>query len=517
MLQMSRISFDWLERRNQLSPRKEALRDLHTGRRYTYCELNERANRLANGFRQQWGVRKGDRVSILAHNCTEYLEALFAVAKLGAILVPVNIRLVGPELSYIFNDCEPKGMILGEDFLNVISEIRNDIKISNYLLLDDAYADDMFPYERFLDEADIQKPQLEEEISLDDPHVILYTSGTTGYPKGAIQTHSKILFNSVNANIGLDIVSTDVNLCALPLFHTGGLHVMTTPTLHAGGTVVIMRAFDPGEALKVIHNKDINTVFFVATQWLFMYQHEDFESTDFSGLRLAWTGGAPCPLNVLQAYQEKGVPFRQGYGLTEVGPDAMILPAEDALRKVGSIGLPPFHAAMRVVDINDQDVLPGEVGELIFRGPTVTPGYWNKPEATSEALKNGWFHTGDLAYMDEEGYVFLVDRKKDMYVSGGENVYPAEVEKTLYQYPKIAEIAIFGIPHEKWGEVGHAVVVAKPGETITEEEVITFLKGKLAKYKIPKSVSFKDQLPRTPAGKVLKRTLREPYWEGEEK
>jgi len=512
MVDIARISFDWIERRNELTPDKEALVDILTGRCFSYREFNERANRLANGWRQHWGIKKGDRIAILAKNCPEYLEALFAVAKTGVILVPINIRLTGPELTYIFNDCEPKGLIVGEDFLGVISEVKEEINFSNYLLLDGSQEEGMTPYETFLDSADDRTPEIEEPCSLDDPQVILYTSGTTGYPKGAIQTHGNILFNSLNANLALDIVSSDVTLCGLPLFHTGGLHVMTTPTLHAGGTVVIQRSFEAGEALKLIHERRVNTVFFVSTMWQFMCQHEDFEKTDFSGLRLAWTGGAPCPIPVIEAYQKKGVAFRQGYGLTEVGPDATILAADDAVRKAGSIGKPAFHSALRIVNEDQADVHIGEVGELIFRGPTVTLGYWNKPDATAEALRGGWFHTGDLAYMDEDGYVFIVDRKKDMFISGGENVYPVEIEKWIYEHPKVSEVAVFGVPHEKWGEVGHAVICPKTGQTLTEQEIIDFLQSKLARFKIPKSVSFMEALPRNPAGKVLKRVLREPYW-----
>lgn len=511
MVENARISFDWLERRNELSPDREALVDVLTGRRFTYRQLNERANRLANGWRSRWDVEKGDRIAILAKNCPEYIEAFFAAAKLGAILVPVNIRLTGPELSYIFHDCEPRGAVLGEDFLETVAQIMGEISVKNYLLLDGAQADSMHPYEDFLNLSEPDTPTLDEENSLDDPHVILYTSGTTGYPKGAIQTHGNILFNSVNANVGLDLASTDVTLCGLPLFHTGGLHVMTTPTLHVGGTVVIQRAFDAGEALKIIHEKQVNTIFFVSTMWQFMSQHQDFEKTDFSNLRLAWTGGAPCPLPVIEAYQKKGVAFRQGYGLTEVGPDAMLLPAEDAVRKAGSIGKPPFHSALRIVDEDDRDVSPMEIGEIIFRGPTVTTGYWNKPEATAEALRSGWFHTGDLAYIDHEGYVFIVDRKKDMFISGGENVYPAEVEKVIFQHPKVADTAVFGVSDARWGEVGHAVVCTKRGESLTEQELVAFLDGKLARFKIPKSVSFADDLPRNPAGKVLKRVMRDSY------
>ena len=512
MLNMSRISFDWLERRNELSPHKEALVDISSGRSLTYRQLHERANKLANGWRSEWKVKKGDRIAILAHNCPEYLEALFAVAKIGAILVPVNIRLAGPELVYILNDCEPKGFILGEDFLDVISRIKSEIKIDNYLLLDRAQNEGMTPYEAFLNGADAQTPRLEEPNSLDDAQVILYTSGTTGYPKGSIQTHGNILFNSLNANIALDLVSTDVTVCGLPLFHTGGLHVMTTPTLYAGGTVLILRTFDAGEALRLIHEKKVNTVFFVSTMWLFMCQHKDFEKTDFSGLRLTWSGGAPCPIPVIEAYSKKGVFLGQGYGLTEVGPDSTMLTAEDAIRKAGSVGKATFHTAMRAINENGTETAVREVGEMVFRGPTVTKGYWNNPQATDEAMRDGWFHTGDLGYRDEDGYYFLVDRMKDMFISGGENVYPAQVEKVIYEHPGVAEVAVFGIPDKKWGEVGHAVICKKSGSTLTEEELVAFLQNKLARFKIPKTYSFTESLPRNPSGKILKRVLREPYW-----
>jgi fatty-acyl-CoA synthase len=516
MVAMSRISFDWLERREELMPDKTALIDVYTNRSYTYREFNKRANRLANGWRDKWGIQKGDRVGILARNRSEYLEALFAAAKIGAILVPINIRLAGPELSYIINDSEPVGILLAEEYVDPILEIKHNTSKMNYLLLDGSASQDMMPYEDFLKSSDDRVPQLQAPVTLDDPQIILYTSGTTGYPKGSIQTHGNILFNSINAILSLDIISSDIFLCGLPMFHTGGLHVQTTPTLHAGGTIVIMRSFDAGEALKLIHEGKVNTVFFVYTMWQFMCEHEDFHTTDFSGLRMAWSGGGPCPLPVLEAFQDKGVPLSQGYGLTEAGPDATILLAEDSIRKLGSIGKSAFHNSIRIVDDNGIEVSQGEVGEILLRGPTVTPGYWNKPEATAESLKRGWFHTGDLAFMDEEGYYFIVDRKKDMIISGGENIYPAEIEKVIYQHPKVAKVAVVGVPHERWGEVGHAVVCPKTGEKITEEEIINFLLDKLARFKIPKSVSFMDELPQSPSGKILKRVLKEPFWKNKQ-
>ena len=505
----ARAAFDWLERRAELSGDKVAIEDMHTGKSLTYREMNYRASKLANAWVNKWGLRKGDRIGILAKNCPEYLESYFAAGKIGAILVPLGIRLTGPELSYIINDCQPKGIILGEEFARTISEAARDTNVSEYLLLDRANLEGMVPYQKFLDESDVLMTRTPEPVGLDDPHVILYTSGTTGYPKGAIQTHGNILFNSLNAMLALDIISKDVFLCGLPLFHTGGLHVQTTPTLHAGGTIVLLRSFDAGQTLQLIHEKKVNTIFLVYTMWQMMWQHELFNKTDFSGLRVAWSGGGPCPLPVLKAFQDKGIHLSQGYGLTEAGPDATVLLGEDSIRKAGSIGKPTFYTEMRIVNEDGFDVRLGEIGEIVLRGPTVTIGYWNRQEATSEAFKNGWFHTGDLAYKDDEGYYYIVDRKKDMIISGGEKIYPAEVEKIIYQYPNVAKAAVIGLPDLRWGEVGHAVICPKKGETVTEKEILDFLEGKLARFKIPKSFSFMDELPQSPSGKILKRILKE--------
>lgn len=514
---MFNLSFDWLEKRDLLTPNKIAIEDLVQKAKFTYRVFNRRCNCLANALRNSLGVEKGDRIAILSLNCFQYLEALFAVAKIGAILVPINIRLTGTELKYIFNNCSPKLLILGKDFFETVAPLKEDLNIKYYISIEEKPPAWLISYEKLLGEASEGPPRPDGPITLDDPHLILYTSGTTGNPKGSVQTHGNIVWNSINTNLALDLLSTDITLTGLPLFHSGGLHVMTTPTLHVGGTVVIQRTFDAEEVLSLIHNKRVNTVFFVATMWLFMMQSAGFEKTDFSGLRLAWSGGAPCPISVIEAYQKKGVCFRQGYGLTEVGPVDMVLSAEEAVRKAGSIGLSSFHSDMRVVDDEDRDVGVGEVGELIFRGPHVTPGYWEDPKATAEAIRNGWFHTGDLAKKDEEGFVYIVDRKKDMIISGGENIYPVEIENFIYQHPKIAEVAIIGVPDEKWGEAGKAIVVCKEGQRVSEEDILDFLKGKVAKYKIPKSVEFINALPRNPAGKVLKRTLREKYWVGLDK
>ena len=511
MLDPARIAFDWLARRSEVSPEKTALVDLATERELTYRQLNQRANRLANAWQGQWGIKKGDRVALLARNRPEYLEALFAAAKLGAILVPLNIRLAYQELAYILGDCRPRGLMLEEEFESTIGAVKDKLSIEHYLVFDKPGDDQPHPYEAFIAAAEEQTPAIPNPVTLDDVCTIIYTSGTTGFPKGAMATHNAMLFNAVNTMVTGTLRPSDVYLLCLPLFHTGGLNVRATPTLYAGGTVVIMQEFNPGEILRLINEKKVNSLFFVATMWVFLCQHPNFAATDFSGIKIAASGGEPLPPWTQKALQEKGVLLGSPYGMTEAGPLTTWMDPEDNLVKVGSVGLPTFHTRMRVVDDEGVDLPPNEVGEIIMQGPCVTIGYWNNPEGTAKAIRDGWFYTGDLGEKDADGYLWIRGRKKEMIISGGENIYPAEIERVLSQHPKISEVAVFGIPSEKWGMSPHAVICPKPGEVLSQEEVIQFMDGKLARYKIPKTVSFMDELPKSSAGKAMKRVLQEAY------
>lgn len=511
MLDPAHLAFDWLARRSELTPHKKALVDLSSDRELTYRQLNQRANQLANAWQEQWGVAKGDRVAVLAKNRSEYLEALFAAAKLGAILVPLNVRLAPRELAYILNDCQPRGLLLEQEFAATVNGIENELSLEHYLVFDQPRTGQPHPYEDFIAAAGDRAPVPDQPVVLDDVWTIIYTSGTTGFPKGAMATHNAVLFNAVNTMAADVLRPSNVYLLCLPLFHTGGLNVRATPTLYIGGTVLMLKDFDPGAILKLIHEKKVDCLFFVATMWVFICQHQDFAATDFSGIKFCSSGGEPLPPWVQEAMREKGILLGSPYGLTEAGPMTTWMDPEDNLVKVGSAGQATFHTRMRVVDDEGVDLPPGQVGEIIMQGPCVTPGYWNNPEGTAQAIRDGWFYTGDLGHMDEDGYLWIKGRKKDMIISGGENIYPAEIERTLSQHPKISEVAVFGIPSEKWGMSPHAVVCPKPGQEISEEEVIQFLDGKLARYKIPKSISFMDELPKSPAGKALKRVLQEAY------
>ncbi len=500
---------DWLGKRELLTPDRLALVADATGSRYTYRQLNERANRLANALRHTFGIRKGDRVAVLAKNCVEYLDALFATGKLGAILVPLNWRLSVEELAYQLNDCTACVLLVGPEFAATGHALRAQTPVAALIAFGDPRVDGAPQYDDLL--AHATDEPVTEEIELDDPHIILYTSGTTGRPKGAVLPHRVLVWNSLNTNVGWELRADDVSVIHTPLFHTGGINVLTIPLLHAGGTLVLMREWDPQRCLQLIERERVTVFFAVPTMFQQLLSMPNFVQTDFSSVRFFISGGAPCPVPLIEAYQARGIPFRQGYGLTEVSVNCFTLNPEDAIRKVGSVGRPIFHLDARVVDPVGQDVGPGEIGELWLRGPTVCAGYWNNLEATREAISDGWFHTGDLARLDDEGYYYIVDRKKDMFISGGENVYPAEVERTLYEHPAVLECAVIGVPDERWGEVGCAVIVVRVGTMLTPGEVVHHCQQQLARYKVPKHVLFVDELPRNSGGKVLKPLLRNQF------
>ena len=341
----------------------------------------------------------------------------------------------------------------------------------------------------------------------------MYTSGTTGQPKGAIITHGMTFWNCVNLGGPAYISPSSVLLTVLPLFHTGGLNCYTNPVLHAGGTVLIMRAFDPGLALALISDRSrgINVFFGVPSIYQFMSQHPSFATSDFSRLVIGGVGGAPMPVPLLKVWEERGVALQQGYGMTETSPAVLTLDREDAKRKAGSSGKPVLHTEVRIVRPDGSDAAIGELGELWVRGPNVTPGYWNRPDADHSSFTDGWLHTGDATRVDEEGFYYIVDRWKDMYISGGENVYPAEVENVLHQLAAVAEAAVIGVPDQQWGEVGMAIVAVKPGQAVTEIEIHAHCAANLARFKCPRLIQFVDALPRNATGKIHKPTLRNKF------
>jgi fatty-acyl-CoA synthase len=496
--------YDCIAHHAMRRPRSLAAVDLATGRHHTYRDYDDRISRLAGSFRSQYGIVAGDRIAVLAPNTTDTFEVQFACGRIGAIFVPLNWRLAKPEQRAILADCTPAMLVYDVEFAERAHELADGI--GQLISLGP-----MFEHIA-LDGAALEKPIA---ATLDDISTILYTSGTTGRPKGAIITHGMNFWNTVHSMSLAGVARSTVFLGLLPLFHTGGLNVFSYPVFQVGGTVIIMRTFDPGEALRLIGNASagVTHMFGVPANYQFMGQHPHFAETDMTRLVFAGVGGAPTPDTILRTWQEQGAVLQQGYGMTETSPLVLVLDKEDAVRKAGSAGKPALNMEMRVVGDDGADAPPGTVGELWVKGPNITKGYWQQPEVTAASFTDGWLHTGDAALVDDEGYYFIVDRWKDMYISGGENVYPAEVENVLYQHDSIAEAAVIGMSDTRWGQVGRAVVVVKPGCSLTEDEVVAHCAANLARYKLPHSVVFTDALPRNATGKVHKPTLRQTFGE----
>ncbi|GLH82364.1 acid--CoA ligase [Bradyrhizobium sp. SSBR45G] len=480
--------------------------DLGSNRRFTYAEFDARVARLAAHLRGACGIGKGDRVAVLALNATETLEVQFACFRVGAIFVPLNTRLTIPELQFIVGDAAPKVMIHDDDLADTALAVSRLCAVATALRYGPAAS-----YELAIATA---KPLMDvEPVTLDDVSTIMYTSGTTGQPKGAMITHGMTFYNCVNLGGPAYITPSSVLLTVLPLFHTGGLNCYTNPVLHVGGTVLIMRAFDPGLALQLISDPalGINVFFGVPAIYQFMAQHPAFATADFSRLTIGGVGGAPMPVPLLNTWENSGVALQQGYGMTETSPAVLALDREDAGRKAGSAGKPVLHTEVRIVRPDGSDAAIGELGELWVRGPNVTPGYWNRPDANRSSFTDGWLHTGDATRVDEEGFYYIVDRWKDMYISGGENVYPAEVENVLHQLSAVAEAAVIGIADPQWGETGMAIIAVKPGHSLSEADIHAHCQANLARFKCPRTVRFVDALPRNATGKIHKPTLRKSF------
>ena len=495
----------WLARRAELTPERTAL--VFGDRSWTYRAWNEEVQRTRHALRRE-GVSAGDRVAAVTYNEPEFLTLAFACWQSGVIFLPVNFRLSPPELSQVLNDSGARTLLAGADFVPVIDSIRPTISVERTLCLGKAAGWTAWP--DFLDgmPADgAPDPVRDDEVAL-----LMYTSGTTGIPKGAMLTHGNIFWNNVNAMHAFALADDERTLVCAPLFHIGGLNVTPLATVQRGGTIYLMRSFDAVAALDAIERHRVTSLFGVPAMFLFMSQTPGFEKRDLSSIRTVICGGAPVPEPLIELYGARGVDFLQGYGLTETSPYCTLLTREDLRRKIGSAGKAMMFTEVRIVDERNRPAAPGERGEIVARGPNVMKGYWNRPEATAEVFDSeGWFHTGDIGMCDEEGYFYVLDRKKDMIITGGENVYPAEVETVLHEMPEIADVAVIGLPDEKWGERVVAVVVAAKGTRPTAESVIAFTQGKLARFKMPRHVEFVDALPRNPQGKLLKRVLRERF------
>lgn len=509
---------DYLGRRAVYSPDKLAIVDAGKDPewRLTYRQLNERANRLANWLRDVAGVSKGDRVAIFARDGVEHLDTFFACSKLGAIHTALNWRLHWREVEGIVQNTTPKGLIFSDDFKAGVAELQAAVRdkphaVGRYLHLEGSGIEGSAHFESAL-QSGRPDPVTCESLEAEDIAALIFTGGTTGLPKAAQVSHRMIAWNTLNTVIH-DVTHNDVYLNVFPMFHTGGLFVYTLPQVIFGGATILLRQFDPARVLSLIEREKVTIFAAVPTMYQMLATADNWAKADLSSLRFCTSGGAPLPVPLAQKYTaEKRVRFKQGFGMTEFGPGVFALAPEDAIRKAGSIGRPNFFVDARVVDDDNRPLGPNEVGELVLKGPSYSSGYFNDRAAGVEAVDaDGWFHTGDLARHDDEWFFFIVDRKKDMFISGGENVYPVEIEKVLYDHPAVHMCAVVGLPDPQWGEVGRACVVLKPNATATADELLAFMQERLARFKVPKAVTIIDSLPISAAGKILKRELKERF------
>lgn len=510
---------DWIHRRRVKSAGKVAL--ISAAGEVTYDELTERVDRLANALADR-GISQGDRVAYLGENYPSFLETLFASTALGAVFVPLNTRLAPPEVNFQLNDSGSKILVTSSTLTPLAVSGSRNSEVSNLLLVDDGeareveYQDGDPQPEQYTDVVAAGAPgHPDVQVSLDDLAVILYTSGTTGNPKGAMLTHGNLTWNSINVLTDFDYSSKDVALMIAPMFHVASLGMGVLPTLLKGGTIVLEPKFEPGRALELIERYGVTNISGVPTTYQLLAEHENWDSTDLSSLKNLTCGGSAVPLRVLDTYEKRGLSFTMGYGMTETSPGATTLPGRYSREKQGSGGLSHFHSFVRVADPMGHVLPAGEVGEIQAQGPNVIPSYWNREDANDSSFIHAedgtWLKTGDMGYFDDDGFLFISDRLKDMIISGGENIYPAQIEQEIAQLESVAAVAVFGVDDPKWGEAPRAAITVREGHELTEQQVLGHLNGRLARYKIPKSVVFVDEMPRTASGKIRKPDLRKQH------
>jgi fatty-acyl-CoA synthase len=497
---------DWIGRWGRCSAQKEALVDVIANRRYTYGHLADEIHKMANFLHDDLAIQQGDRVACLSLNRAEYIMLFFALSRLGAILVPLNFRLAPSEFIYFIEDASPTAIFFDRDHRHHIEGFKDKVLINHYVCFDDDESNGWFLPRIW--ESLATTPPPGKKIGPDDPQLIIYTSGTTGLPKGVILTHGMITWNSINTVLGWDMRSDDKTILHAAMFYTAGWNVFTLPLFYSRGANILLRSFEPDLILDLIEKEKVTVFFGVPTMFQMLIDSPEFSDSDFSSVRFMVSGGAPLSRDILEIFQrEKSIRIWEGYGLTEVGPNNFL-----ANGKLGTVGHPMPHVDVKMVDSEGKKVPVGEEGEIYLRGPHTCAGYWNKPEETENAFADGWFKTGDLGRVDTDGHISIVGRLKDMIISGGVNIYPAEIERVIDTHHSVAGAAVIGVPDPKWGEVGKAIVELNPGASFTLESLTDFLKDKLGKYKLPKYLAVVDTLPRTPAsGKVQKFLLKKRH------
>lgn len=497
---------DWITHHARFTPDKLAVEDLASGRCQTYAQMHVRVGKLA-GFLRERGVQKGDRVGFLAYNSTDVLDLCFACWRLGAIGLALNYRLTAPELKFILEDSTPKVVLIDKELCEVAEALTGQTSVAHWITCDGTGA----PGE-FEDGIAQAEPVLDREPQmLEDQALLMYSSGTTGRPKGVIITHGMLVFSAQSGYAPGRGGRDSTSLAAMPMFHIAGLNVTIMPYIFAGATVRIMRMFEVETVIDAINDPDKGITHFFAVPAAFnaMRLNPASETLDTSRLQTVISGAETVPPPLVKWWGERGVILQEGYGLTETAGQGCLLLPEDVAEKNGSAGKPLINSRMKIVREDGKTALPGEKGEIAISGAVVSPGYWNRPDATAEAFKDGWFLTGDIGYVDQDGFIYIEDRVKDMYISGGENVYPAEIEAVLYGLDAVAEIAVIGVPDVTWGETGCAVAVLRHGANLTLQDITTACEGQLARFKHPQHLTFMEALPRNATGKVQKFKLRE--------
>jgi fatty-acyl-CoA synthase len=497
------FSIDWLDYHGRYDADLVAAVDVDTGRSFTYREFNDRLRRLANGLKGRFGLRKGDRVALIAHNCTGVFECLFGCWEAGAALMPLNWRFSPAEIAMLLAHGEPRLVIYDDEFSHLVADINiPKVKRTEH--------SETCEYEALIAAS---SPEVEPvTLTIDDLSTLLYTSGTTGRPKGVIGTFRMMRDTIIHAATHGALNGTSRSLTSAPMFHSAGLYGFSMPVFHYGGTLYVMKKWDPARFLELMTNADIGITHTIGVpmQYAMIAELPRFQEATFPALQIAGVGAAPVPPDLLAAWAAKGVYLAQSYGLTEAF-SVCFLPPQTARKKFGSVGHRMMHTRLNVADEQGNRVAPGVIGEIQIQGPAVTPGYWRDAEATEKAFLNGWFRTGDAARIDEDGAIYIVDRYKDVYISGGENIYPTEIENVLDDMPEVLMAAVIGVPDPKWGEVGMAVIQTHAGETLTEEQVVARMRDRLAGFKIPKHYRFVAALPMSPQGKIAKQQLKRLY------
>ena len=497
---------DMINRWAKASPDKEALFDTIENRRYSYGQLAQEINKMAHFLQTDLGIAKGDRVACLALNRAEYIILFFGLGRLGAMMVPLNFRLAKNEFIYFLEDATPKAIFIDQEHQDIINRLKADIQLPHYVCFDD---DDTVGASlpscwSQLPVDDVPEVSIESQ----DPQLIIYTSGTTGLPKGVLLTYGMLTWNAINTIQGWDMRSSDRTILHAAMFYTAGWNVFTLPLFNCRGSNILIRSFEPDLILDLMDREKVSVFFGVPTMFQMLIDAPRFASTSFDHIRFMVSGGAPMSRDIFDIFKEKkNIRIWEGYGLTEVGPNNFM-----ANGKLGTIGHPMPYVDVRLINPDGKEVAPGEEGEILLRGPNVCAGYLNKPEATAEAIQDGWFHTGDLGRIDDDGHMAIAGRLKDMFISGGVNIYPAEIERVIEAHPVVAGAAVIGVPDERWGEVGKAIVEVKAGKSLTLEDLLDYLKDRIGKFKIPKYLEVVDVLPRTPAsGKIQKFVLKSKF------